>query len=124
MAEALGKKYLNHFSVESAGTDPEPINPFAIDVMKEINIDISSQFSKSISDNKIKTFDIVITLCGDAKDKCTNINNLVKEYFHWNIIDPARSNGTNQDKLDTFREVRDLIDNNMQILVQTITKSH
>ena len=124
MAEALGKKYLNHFSVESAGTDPEPINPFAIDVMKEINIDISSQFSKSISDNKIKTFDIVITLCGDAKDKCTNINNLVKEYFHWNIIDPARSNGTNQEKLDTFREVRDLIDNNMQILVQTITKSH
>ena len=124
MAEALGKKYLNNFFIESAGTDPEPVNSFAIEVMKEKNIDISNYFSKSISDDKIKTFDILITLCGDAKDKCTNVNNLVKKYFHWNIIDPAKSQGSNQEKLNTFREVRDLIETNIQKLAHSLIKSH
>ena len=55
MAEALAKKYLNNFIIESAGTNPEPINSLAIVVMKEINIDLSNQNSKSISDKDINS---------------------------------------------------------------------
>jgi len=113
MAEALAKKYLNKCYIESAGTIPESVNPLAIEVMKEINIDISNYFSKSITDEKIKSFDIAITLCGDAKDKCINLNKLVKQYFHWDINDPAKANGTYKENLNIYRYVRDKIKNNI-----------
>ena len=111
MAEALAKKYLNNCIVESAGTNPELINPLTIEVMKEINIDLSNQYSKSISDKDIKSFDLAITLCGDAKDKCINLNHLVKKFFHWDINDPSKANGTNQEKFNVYRDVRDKIKN-------------
>ena len=110
MAEALAKKYLNKCYIESAGTIPESVNPLAIEVMKEINIDISNYFSKSITDEKIKSFDIAITLCGDAKDKCLNIKSLVKQHIHWDIIDPAKATGTNEEKLNIYKSVRNLIE--------------
>ena len=116
MAEALAKEYFDNFIIESAGTNPEPINPLAIAVMNEIDINISNQFSKSIADEKIKSFDIAITLCGDAKDKCLNIKSLVKQYIHWDIIDPAKVNGTHKEKLNIFRNVRDTIENNIKDL--------
>ena len=111
MAEALAKKYLNNCIVESAGTNPELINPLTIEVMKEINIDLSNQYSKSISDKDIKSFDLAITLCSDAKDKCINLNHLVKQFFHWDINDPSKANGTNQEKFNAYRDVRDKIKN-------------
>tara|TARA_B100001971_G_C17949847_1_gene411965 strand:+ start:258 stop:635 length:378 start_codon:yes stop_codon:yes gene_type:complete len=120
MAEALAKKYLNNFIIESAGTNPEPINSLAIVVMKEINIDLSNQNSKSISDKDINSFDLAITLCGDAKDKCINLNHLVKQFIHWNINDPAKANGTNKMKLNVYRDVRDQIKNK----IITFRKKH
>ena len=111
MAEALAKIYLYNITIESAGTNPEPINPLAIIVMKEINIDLSNHYSKSISDKDLKSFDLAVTLCGNAKDKCINLNNLVKQYIHWDINDPAKANGTNEEKLNIYRLVRDQIKN-------------
>ena len=73
IAEGLARKYLNNYTIESAGTNPETVNPIAIEVMREIDIDLSNHYSKSITDEQMKSFDIVITLCGDAKDKCLNI---------------------------------------------------
>ena len=118
MAEGLAKHYLKSFIIKSAGTKPEPINYYAIQVMKEIDIDISNQYSKSISIDEIKTFDIAITLCGDAQDKCRNLNDLVKQCFHWDIIDPAKTNGTSEKKFTIFRNVRDQIKNK----ISTISK--
>ena len=111
MAEALAKIYLYNITIESAGTNPEPINPLTIIVMKEINIDLSNHYSKSISDKDLKSFDLAVTLCGNAKDKCINLNNLVKQYIHWDINDPAKANGTNEEKLNIYRYVRDQIKN-------------
>ena len=110
MAEGLAKKYLNNCTIESAGTKPETVNPYAIEVMKEIDIDLSNHYSKSITDEQIKSFDIAITLCGDAKDKCLNIKSLVKQHIHWDIIDPAKATGTNEEKLSIYKSVRDLIE--------------
>ena len=124
MAEAFAIQYFKKYCIKSAGTNPEPVNHLAIQVMKEVNIDISKNHSKSISNDEIKTFDIAITLCGDAQDKCSNLNNLVKQHIHWNIIDPAKSQGSNEEKLNTFREVRNLIENNIQKLAHSLIKSH
>ena len=110
IAEGLARKYLNNCTIESAGTNPETVNPIAIEVMREIDIDLSDHHSKSITDEQIKSFDIAITLCGDAKDKCFNIKSLVKLHVHWDIIDPAKATGTNEEKLNIYKSVRDLIE--------------
>tara|TARA_B100001750_G_C15395929_1_gene540014 strand:+ start:409 stop:774 length:366 start_codon:yes stop_codon:yes gene_type:complete len=120
MAEGIAKKYLNDCTIKSAGTNPEPINPLAIEVMNEIGIDLSNHYSKTIKEEQIKLFDIAITLCGDAKDKCINLHNLVKEHIHWDIIDPAKADEMNNDKLAVFRNVRNQIKNNIKILNQKI----
>ena len=110
IAEGLARKYLNNYTIESAGTNPETVNPIAIEVMREIDIDLSNHYSKSITDEQIKSFDIAITLCGDAKDKCLNIKSLVKQHIHWDIIDPAKATGTNEEKFNIYTSVRDLIE--------------
>ena len=78
--------------------------------MREIDIDLSNHYSKSITDEQIKSFDITITLCGDAKDKCLNIKSLIKQHIHWDIIDPAKATGTNEEKLSIYKSIRDLIE--------------
>ena len=83
--------------------------------MREIDIDLSDHHSKSITDEQIKSFDIAITLCGDAKDKWLNINSLVKKHFHWAIIDPVKANGSNEEK-NIYNSVRDLIENKIKDL--------
>ena len=105
MAEALAKKYISE-NVYSAGTKPEKVNPLAIQVMQEIGIDISRNRSKSISESEISSFDIVVTLCGDARDNCTNFYSSINEHIHWNIEDPAKTNGTKKEKLTNFRIIR------------------
>ncbi len=116
MAEFIGKKYFKNCIIESAGTDPQEVNPMAIKVMSEINIDISNSVSKLIIKEKIKSFDVVITLCGGARDSCVNINSLVKEYIHWDIVDPANAKGSIKEKLDVFRMVREKIENKIKKL--------
>ncbi len=116
IAEGIAKKYLNHCTIESAGTNPESINLLAIEVMKEIDIDLSDHYSKSITEDKIKSFDIVITLCGDANDSCVNLNTLVKQHIHWDIMDPAKFHGEEEAKRKVFRDVRELIKNNIKDL--------
>ena len=114
IAEGLAKQYLNNCTIESAGTKPETVNPFAIEVMKEIDIDLSNHYSKSITEKKLQSFDIIITLCGDAKDECININGLAKQHIHWDITDPAKANGSNKEKLNIYRSVRDKIENKIK----------
>ena len=84
--------------------------------MREIDIDLSNHYSKSITDEQIKSFDIAITLCGDAKDKCLNINSLVKEHFHWDLIYPAKANGSNEEKLKIYKSVRNMLENKIKDL--------
>ena len=85
--------------------------------MNEINIDISNQYAKSITENKLKTFDIIITLCGDAKDQCLNLSNIQNQHIHWNISDPAKVQGLNETIMDEFRKTRDRIMNEIECLI-------
>ena len=66
----LNSLYENSYKAFSAGIDPTNVNPSAVEVMKEIGIDISVQYSKSINEFKNKTFDIVVTVCNKAKEVC------------------------------------------------------
>ena len=120
MAEGIAKKYLNNFSIESAGVKPKEIHSLAIKVMQEISIDISKYYSKSITDEEIKFFDIIITLCGDAKDQCVNINSVADIHVHWDIEDPAKFRGSQLNKLIIFRKVRDQIENKIKELKNTL----
>ena len=115
IAEGLGKKYLHKYNISSAGTQAHGMNPFAIKTMLEIGIDISNQHSKKISQNHINNYDLVITLCGDAKDNCPNVGKIFK-HIHWDIKDPASFNGSEKQKTAHFANIRDEIIKNIKSL--------
>jgi arsenate reductase len=108
MAEGFLKNYRKDWHVESAGISPQGLNPLAVKVMQEINIDISKQESKGVENFVKTTFDYVITVCNNAKESCPIFPGKTK-LIHWNLIDPAEINGTLEEKLFIFRQVRDEI---------------
>jgi arsenate reductase (thioredoxin) len=94
--------------VQSAGSKPAGyVHPKAVEVMREIGIDISSHRSKHLDEfldqNKIET---VITVCGNADQACPMFPGQVNRY-HWGFDDPAKAQGTDEDQLAVFRRVRD-----------------
>ncbi len=107
MADGIANKYLKDHLITSAGTFPEPVNPNAINALNEIGIDISNNKSKKIDINKLNDFDLVITLCGDAKDKCPVINS--NKHIHWDIPDPAKFQGSEDQIRIEFSRIRDII---------------
>ena len=107
IAEGFGKKYLSNYNVSSAGTETHGMNPNTIKTMNEIGIDISNQTSKKINFNNLNSYDLIITLCGDAKDKCPVLD--TKKHIHWNIPDPANFRGNKLDTKMKYAEVRELI---------------
>ena len=108
MAQGLGEKYLDHSIISSAGTHPEKVNPNAIKAMQKIGIDISVNISSKININKLSEFDYIITLCGDAKDKCINLSKYKYTHIHWDIYDPAKYDDTEECE-SRYLEVRDMI---------------
>jgi len=90
----------------SAGTQASFVNPMSIEVMKEIGIDISGHRSKNLSEFDGQSFDCVITLCGDANETCPLYIGGTKR-THIGFDDPAKATGTQEDKLNKFRRVRD-----------------
>ena len=120
IAEAIAKKEINNnILIESAGTDPDPVNPHAIKVLKDINIDISSNTSKKIAFNDINKYDLIITLCGDANDKCPIIKP-PNRHIHWGIEDPAKFKGDSIQTDLKFAEVRDTIYKHINLLKEKI----
>ncbi len=95
--------------VESAGSKPAGyVHPMAVQVMKEIGIDISSHTSKSMNDFLKSQVETVITVCGVADQACPVYPGQVNRY-HWPFDDPAHATGTVEEKLQVFRRVRDEI---------------
>jgi arsenate reductase len=92
----------------SAGTEPHGLNPGAVQVMKELGINISGNSSDHISKYEGLDFDYVITLCGDAEVKCPQFFGGV-ERIHIGFDDPPRATGTEEEVLDVYRRVRDEI---------------
>jgi len=109
MAEGLLKHYgSDRFSVKSAGIAPVGVNPLAVEVMHEIGIDISMQTSDPISRELLNETNLLITLCGDARENCPVVPVKVEKQ-HWPLEDPARAEGTKEEMLEQFRKIRDQI---------------
>ncbi|HSH25879.1 MAG TPA: arsenate reductase (thioredoxin) [Massilibacterium sp.] len=114
MAEGFGKQYLNEkYDVYSAGIEAHGVNPLAVKAMKEINIDISNQTSNTIDSALLQKVDIIITLCGDAEDKCPVTPPHITRW-HWGFDDPAKVEGTEEEKWTVFQRVRDEIGRRIQ----------
>ncbi|MGA3169545.1 MAG: arsenate reductase ArsC [Chthoniobacteraceae bacterium] len=95
--------------VASAGSKPSGyVHPFAIQVMKEIGIDISGHTSKHMDTFLTRNVETVITVCGNADQACPIFPGQLNRY-HWGFDDPARATGSDQQKLLIFRRVRDEI---------------
>ncbi len=106
--------YLEHFTdgravkVYSAGVETHGLNPRAIVTMKEDGIDISHHTSNNIEEYFEVSFDYVITVCDNAKERCPYFPTKAKK-FHYNFPDPAKAAGTEKEILEQFRIVRQLI---------------
>ncbi len=95
--------------VRSAGSKPAGyVHPLAIRVMKEIGIDISGHRSKHLDEFLHEPVETVITVCGNADQACPVFPGQVNKY-HWGFEDPAHAVGTEEERLEVFRRVRDEI---------------
>ena len=115
MAEGLARSFLGKLNlVQSAGSNPTQLNPYAVQVMAEIGIDISSYRSKSVDEIDPDSVDLVITLC--AEEVCpSSFGN--KKRLHWGLSDPAAVEGSEVEKVAAFRKVRDQIKQKLEELI-------
>jgi arsenate reductase (thioredoxin) len=109
MAEGLVNHYLgDRFMAFSAGTEATRVNPLAVRVLAELGIDISGHRSKTLDEFAGEQFDYVITLCGDANERCPLFFGGVRR-VHIGFDDPSRLGGSPDEVLPEFRRVRDEI---------------
>lgn len=109
MAEGFLRHYgKDKFEVESAGTIPSRVNETAIQVMKEVGIDISGHRSKHTDEFKDRHFDYVITVCDNAREACPVYLKATKK-LHWGFPDPPHNKEVTEKTVAEFRKVRDLI---------------
>lgn len=110
MAEGILKEMYPDFEIFSAGTRPEKnVNPFAIEVMKEIGIDISGHYPKNADQFTGMDFEYVITVCDNAKEICPVFTGNVKHRLHKGFEDPFNATGSDDEKKAVYRKVRDEI---------------
>ncbi len=112
MAEAFLRKYGGErLKVYSAGLEPKGINPFTVRVMEEIGIPLTGQSSKDVREYMGKLhFGYLITVCANAEERCPTTFPGVSQRMHWAFDDPAAIEGSDEERLAKFREVRDQID--------------
>ena len=106
------------FLVESAGIEPSFVRPDAVEVMREIGIDISGHRSKSIEEFTAQAFDYVITVCDNAKQSCP-VFSAATSRIHWSIEDPAAVDGVEQTRLAAFRAARDDLRERLQKFIES-----
>jgi len=109
MAEGL----LNHFYKEgyeaySAGTHPSSVNPYVFTAMNEIGIDLSNHYSKSIDEFKDEKFDLVVTVCDNARETCPYFPG-GQQYIHKSFPDPSSLEGDEETIIQGVKKIRDEI---------------
>ncbi|MCM3358273.1 arsenate reductase (thioredoxin) [Psychrobacillus sp. FSL K6-4046] len=119
MAEGWAKQYLSdEWIVKSAGIEAHGLNPNAIKAMNEVDINISNQTSDLIDMDTLHHAELVVTLCGDAADKCPVTPPHVKR-VHWGFDDPAKAKGSEEEKWSVFQRVRDEIGERIRHFAKT-----
>ena len=104
-------------NVYSAGVETHGVNPRAIAIMKEDGIDISNHTSNNISEYLNIDFDFVLTVCDNAKERCPYFPTKALK-IHYNFPDPAKAIGTEEEIMEQFREVREMIKRHCEKLVK------
>lgn len=109
----IAEGYLRHFAgkkakIYSAGIETHGVNPKAIQTMQEDGIDISSHTSNHLDEYHNIDFDFILTVCDNAQERCPYFPSKAKK-FHYNFPDPAKATGTNEEIMNQFRNVRNLI---------------
>jgi len=104
------------FEVHSAGTEAKELNPLAVEVMREIGIDISDHQSKSLECFLGQPFDYIITVCDRARDSCPTFPG-DNERIHWGFDDPAAVTGARAEQVAVFRRVRNEISERLRVWV-------
>lgn len=109
----IAEGYLRHFAgpkadIYSAGVETHGVNPKAIATMREDGIDISNHTSNHVDEYASVDFDFIITVCDNAKERCPYFPTKAKK-FHYNFPDPAKAQGTEEEIMEEFRRVRQMI---------------
>ncbi len=109
----IAEGYLRHFAgdkanVYSAGIETHGLNPKAVLVMKEDGIDISKHTSNNVDEYRGIDFDFLITVCDHARENCPYFPTKAIK-FHENFPDPAKASGSEEEIMNKFREVREMI---------------
>jgi arsenate reductase len=109
----IAEGYLRHFAgdiaeIYSAGIETHGVNPKAVEIMKRDGIDISGHTSNHIDEYADINFDFVITVCDNARESCPYFpSNAIK--LHYNFPDPAKARGSEEQIMEQFGEVREMI---------------
>ena len=107
MAEGLLRNLAgDRFEVMSAGTEATHVRPLAVRAMEEVGVDISGQESETLDRYLSEPFDRVITVCDEANEACPFFPG-ASERLHWSFPDPSKAEGTDEERLQVFRRVRD-----------------
>ena len=107
MAEAIVNAYHPEWRAFSAGTKPAGyVHPLAVQALAEIGISHMGQ-SKGIDDLPSKDFDLVVTVCDSAAEECPAWHGKAGKRLHRSFVDPARAEGTDEERKQVFRQVRD-----------------
>ncbi len=107
MAEGMLRTWgRGRFEVASAGTVATAVRPEAVEVMREIGIDIGAQESKGLEPFLGQAFGWLITVCDDAREACPTLPGVLRQQ-HWSIADPSLAEGSRGTRLAAFRDARD-----------------
>ena len=114
IAEGYGKQILGDVAeIHSAGIEAHGKNPRAIEIMKEDGLDISNQESSVINESLLQKSDFIITLCGNADERCPTVPSRAKR-IHWGLSDPAKATGTEDEIKSEFRKTREEVKRRIQ----------
>jgi arsenate reductase len=124
MAEAFARVLgQGRITAQSAGVEPKDLNPNAVRVMQERGIDISGQRSKALDYDEAARMDYLITVCGNADERCPVLPAGVVR-IHWPLEDPAAATGSPENILEIFRRTRDEIEARVLNLIKTLSEPH
>jgi protein-tyrosine-phosphatase len=117
MAEGLLKHLLGHrVYVDSAGVRASAIDPFVIEVMDEIGIDMSNHRGKSFENLEDTSYDIIVSLSPEAQHKAVELTRTMAcEVEYWNTLDPTIIEGNREIRLEAYRQVRDTLKKRIEV---------
>ena len=109
MAEGLLRAYYgDRYDVYSAGTQPSGVNPFAVEAMRDLGIDLSGHRSEHVDQFAETPMDYVVTVCDSARENCPYFP-AQQQNIHHSFEDPSAVDGADAAKLAAFRRIRDEI---------------